>query len=153
MRRRRFPTDAEVSRWIAEHLTGDPSAMSESYGSAKADQIEAASRDITSAFWKAAEAASRDITSAFWKAAISMAASDELIHAATAEPGDGNPIERAVVRQLLAAESYGVRRACPHVRIDRPCALICDPPTAVCVRCLPGIMPSLKAGGFLFDNT
>jgi len=131
MRKRRFPTDAEVDRWIADHLA-DLDVIVAAYGPAKADQIQAASRDTM--------ALSRRLAPLFSAGRIEFESD---------APGPGT---RMAVRMYLAAESYGIRPACPHVETDRPLTLMCDPPTVSCTTCLPLILPGLMFRGFRFNH-
>jgi hypothetical protein len=138
MTTRRFPTEAEVDTWLAQHTApaDDPY-----WDTPAGDQAKAA----------AAEAEQKARQAIPVLVASGLARFGVIGGGPQAEPTTNN---RAAACVYLAAASVGIRPGCPHVNQIRPFTLVCDPPTVICDGCLsqPGVVDRLMDGQFLFTD-
>jgi hypothetical protein len=115
MNERRFPTEEEVSTWLADlHAVSHASV-------ADLDQAAAAVEETSTV----AEQVVR---------VVANLGPDSWSY--IGEAPTNPPLERLAARMLLAAMSAGITPFCPHVDQVRPLHVVCDPPSVVCTDCL-----------------
>jgi hypothetical protein len=113
---RHFPTDLEIDQWLYSCATDDSIDANPIL-----DQLQAATADSINRF---------------------RVNAPSMIAAGVAEryieiPDPDRSKIRGAIRQLLAAMSAGVLPLCGHTNLIRPLILFCDPPSIVCIQCLP----------------
>jgi hypothetical protein len=112
---RHFPTDEEVDAWMDRRLlNANPDA------NPVTDQMKAAHKETTLRFLNAMPGIVTD-----------RPGSTGFINIPTP---DGSAW-RGTVRQLIAAESFGLVSLCPHTQLIRPLMVFCDPPVVACYEC------------------
>ncbi|HEV8648990.1 MAG TPA: SEC-C metal-binding domain-containing protein [Actinomycetes bacterium] len=134
-RTRRFPTDAEVDAWMAEHFV-DPND------------------ERLSEQTKAAHSERMDWTGSLLRHAVSSGAMRWAYEAhGTQHDKNAEHQCRSFTRMYLAAESAGIEPLCAHVYdTTRPLFMQCDPPIVVCRTCLPQIADTITAKSFRWNH-
>jgi SEC-C motif len=138
MSERRFPTDADVDAWIADHMardndprvTGDPTF----------DQAKAATRALSNNL----RGGSLDL--------LAQGALEWALHAPDTGDDHSRYVVRGFARMYLAAASAGVRPLCPHANQRRPLVLFCDPPSVTCTECGPTASRRIREMGWQFQG-
>jgi hypothetical protein len=138
---RRFPTAAEVEEWISARFV-DPAA--DPPADPAFDQMKAALDESVGRLEAAAPY-------------LVAAGKAELALTSGSNPDRDDRYQlRAVARQVIAAESVGMRPLCPHVQMIRPMLVICDPPAIIYTDCLTlhraEIMAELQAVGHCWNS-
>jgi SEC-C motif len=138
MTERRFPTDAEVDAWIADHMAraDDPRVA----GDPAFDQATAATKVLSSRL----RGGSLDL--------LAQGALDWAVHGADTGDDHSRYVVRSFARMYLAAASAGIRPLCPHVNQRRPLVLFCDPPSVTCADCGPAASDRAKELGWQFQG-
>ncbi len=134
---RYFPSDAEVTAWIAADLAGDGTT-----DVAADDQRTAAAADSAGHF---VDTARRDVADGH----IDLVVID---HGGSADRPYGEHVLHAGITTYWAV-SHLVSDACVHAGETRPLIIIADPPTACCRDCWPILGTEISARPVLWPGS